>query len=79
VIEGRPFAVASVDYEVVGEVVVGREEAGNKTERRTNPDSALFVVHADMRGNLAELGRIGVRILVVDLAEDENGFLGSER
>jgi hypothetical protein len=45
-------------------------------EGRTNPDSTLLVVHTDMRGDLSKLGRIGVRVLVVDLAEDDDGFLG---
>jgi hypothetical protein len=69
-IEGRPLAVAIADCEVVGKVVVEEEE-----RRRTNPDSALLVVHTDMGGDLSKLGRIGVRVLVVDSAEDDDGFL----
>jgi hypothetical protein len=74
VIEGKPLAVAIAGCEVVGKVVVEEEEG-----RRTNPDSTLLVVHTDMGGDLAELGRVGVRVLVVDLAEDNDGFLGSRR
>jgi hypothetical protein len=44
-------------------------------EGKTNPDSTLLVVHTDMGGDLSKLGRIGVRVLVVDSAEDDDGFL----
>jgi hypothetical protein len=58
-------------------VVVKGERKGRR-QGRTNPDPTLLVIHADMGGDLSKFGRIGVGVLVVDLAEDHDGFLEVE-